>query len=168
MLVALSIFSYILILGLLAALAWRDVQEYILPNKLNAALALAFVAFHISIGWRLITPLESLSGGLVGGGFLLAIAFIADKFYRKDSIGMGDVKLMAVAGLGLGFPQVLLAMSAGAFAGLFHGCMIALWRQKKTKQSVSLHEINVPAGLGLCVGIAIIMVTQFGFSWIGS
>jgi hypothetical protein len=47
-LIALSILSYFIIFALLAALAYRDLKEYILPDYLNAALGLSFLAFHIS------------------------------------------------------------------------------------------------------------------------
>ena len=166
MITALAFFSYFLIFALLAALAWRDLKEYILPNLMNAALAISFCSFHISTGWSLISPPNALVGAAVGGGFLLAIGMAADHFYKKDSLGMGDVKLMAAAGLGLGFPNILLAMSIGAFAGLLHGAVISLYHEKKTGERIPFGEINVPAGLGLTVGIAIVVITQFGFSWV--
>lgn len=168
MLTLLAIFSYILALLLLTALAWRDLQEYILPNKMNAALALTFGAFHISTGWQIVTPQEAVLGALAGGGMLLAIGLAADHFYKKDSLGMGDVKLMAAAGIGLGFPDIMLAMSAGAFAAMLHGCVMAIAQERRTGEKVNLGEINVPAGLGLAAGVAIVMVTQFGFSWTGT
>lgn len=158
--------SYILALLILAALAWRDVQEYILPNYLNAALALTFSAFHISINWQLISPVDALLGAFFGGGMLLFIRFLANRFYREDSLGLGDVKLMAAAGVGLGFPNIFLALSAGAFAGLLHGAIMALVYERQTGKKAQLDEINVPAGLGLCVGIAIVLATQFRLDWV--
>lgn len=158
--------SYILTLFILAALAWRDIQDYILPNYLNAALVLSFSAFHISINWQLISPTDALLGAFFGGGMLLTIRFLANKFYREDSLGLGDVKLMAAAGVGLGFPNIFLALSAGAFAGLLHGAVMALVYERRTGQKIKLDEINVPAGLGLCVGIVIVLATQFRLDWV--
>lgn len=165
MLAFFAIFSYVLLLALLAALAWRDIQEYILPNELNAALGITFMTFHIVTGWQIITPIEAFLGAVAGGGLLLVIRAAANRFYQEDALGLGDVKLMAAAGLGLGFPNIFLALSAGAFAGVFHGALMALWLEKKTGEKQNLGLVNVPAGLGLCVGIAIVMVTQFGFGW---
>ncbi len=122
--------SYILILALLAALAVYDLKYYILPDKMNAALALAFSAFHIATHWSFITPLIALEGALAGGGLLLILRMIANRFYDDDALGLGDVKLMAAAGIGLGFPDILLALSAGAGIGLAHGLLMG-WRQKK-------------------------------------
>lgn len=157
----LQIFSYVLILALLAALAWRDVKEYILPNKLNAALALVFCAFHILSDWRFLTPVDALTGAFAGGGMLLAIKIVADRYYQQDSLGLGDVKLMAAAGLGLGFPNIMLAMSLGAFIGVLHGVALSFWQERQTGVAAPIGKINVPAGLGLCIGTAIVFIIQF-------
>ncbi len=161
-----SIFSYLIIIALLMALAYRDIKEYILPDYLNAALALSFSAFHISMHWQLITPIESLEGAFAGGSLLLLIRVCANKYYNKDALGLGDVKLMAAAGLGLGYPGIFMALSLGAFAGLLHGLFMALLEKKKNNHKINLSRVNVPAGLGLTIGIALMMVYQFGFEWL--
>ena len=164
MLTTLSIFSYLLIFALLFALAYRDLREYILPDYLNAALALSFMAFHISMHWQVITPAEAIEGGLAGGGLLLLIRTVANKFYHDDSLGLGDVKLMAAAGLGLGYPNIFMALSLGAFAGLLHGLCMALFERRKNNHKINIGLVNVPAGLGLTIGIALTMMHQFGFA----
>jgi leader peptidase (prepilin peptidase)/N-methyltransferase len=163
MLIALSIFSYFIIFALLAALAYRDVKEYILPDSLNAALALSFIIFHIITHWQFITPLGAAEGGVAGGGLLLLIRAIANRYYHEDALGLGDVKLMAAAGLGLGFPNIFMALSLGAFAGLLHGLCMGLWEKKKNNHKVNWGRVNVPAGLGLTIGIALMMLYQFHF-----
>lgn len=137
-------------------------KEYILPDQLNAALALSFVSFHIVTYWHIITPQESLLGALTGGGLLLLIRTLADKFYRPGSLGLGDVKLMAAAGIGLGQEHVLLALIIGAGLGAAHGVCMG-WKHRKT---TPLGEVNVPAGAGLAIGIGIVMVYQFGIGWL--
>ena len=166
MLVALSIFSYVVIFGLLIALAYRDLKEYILPDYLNAALAAAFLVFHVSTRWQAITPIEAMAGSLTGGGLLLLIRTGANKFYREDSLGLGDVKLMAAAGFGLGFPDIFMALSLGAFMGLLHGVFMAFLEKKKTSQKMELSRVNVPAGVGLAIGIALVLAHQVGFEWL--
>lgn len=166
MLSALSIFSYLLIFAILMALAYRDAKEYILPDYLNAALAITFTSFHIMTGWQIITPVDALLGSLMGGGLLLLIRTLADKFYRADSLGLGDVKLMAAAGLGLGHPGVLMALVVGATAGLLHGLGMACADKKKHQRNIQLDQVNVPAGVGLAIGIAVVMLYQFGFEWL--
>jgi hypothetical protein len=82
-LLIISWFSYLLVFGLLAALAYRDLKDYILPNHLNAALALAFLSFHIATEWQIMTPVEAISGGLTGGGFLWVVFCIKRKIFFK-------------------------------------------------------------------------------------
>jgi len=166
MLITFLIFSYTLIFIILAALAYRDLKEYILPDILNAALALTFIFFHTLSHWQLVKPMEALEGMLTGGGLLLIIRTLANKYYRQDSLGLGDVKLMAAAGIGLGFPNIFMALSIGAFAGVLHGFIMAVIEKKKTSHKIDLSRVNVPAGVGLAFGIAIVMVVQFGFVWL--
>ena len=164
MAVSAAVIDYMAILCLLAALAVYDCKHYILPDKLNAALVVAFVLFHILTRWSLTTPLMAAEGAAAGGGLLLLIRAAANRFYDDDALGLGDVKLMAAAGLGLGFPGIMLALSLGAALGLLHGAAIG-WRQRRGGGKVDFRKINVPAGLGLCGGTAIVMVLQFGFGW---
>ena len=166
MLIAAAIFSYVVIFGLLIALACRDLKEYILPDYLNASLAVAFIIFHVSTDWQTITPLEAVAGSLTGGGLLLLIRTLANKFYREDSLGLGDVKLMTAAGLGLGFPNIFMALSLGAFMGLLHGLAMAFLEKNKTNHKIDLSRVNVPAGVGLTVGIALVLAHQVGFEWL--
>ena len=162
----LSVFSYFIIFSLLLALAYRDLKEYILPDTLNTTLALSFIAFHISTHWQLLTPINALLGGMIGGGMLFLIRAVANKFYNSDSVGLGDVKFMTAAGLGLGHPNVLLALSLGAFFGLLHGLCMVVSDKKINKKNASIAQVNVPAGLGFAIGVALVMLHQFGFEWI--
>lgn len=167
MLVAVAFFSYIAIFILLGALAYRDLREYILPDRLNAALAVSYIIFHMATEWQIIQPFSAILGAATGGGMLLSIRYVANRFYKQDSLGLGDVKLMTAAGLGLGFPNVMLALCIGAFAGVVHGVAVALIMERRTGKKQSLGETQVPAGLGLAAGIAIVMLTQFGTGWFG-
>jgi leader peptidase (prepilin peptidase) / N-methyltransferase len=147
--------------GLLVALAVIDCRHYILPDKLNALLAVAFIVFHLATGWHFITPLAALLGAAAGAGMLLLVRAAATKYYGEDALGLGDVKLMAAAGLGLGFPDIMLTLSLGAGLGMVHGLILGLIK-KRRGEAVAFARINVPAGLGLCIGIFIMMVWRFG------
>ena len=145
---------YLLILITLATLAYRDMSEYILPDILNANLVILFLIFHIITNWEFLSIKESFLGFTLGGGFLLLIKFLADKFYNEDTLGLGDIKLITVSGLGLGFPNIFLALSLGSLIGLIHGLILS---KKKHK---TLSETQVPAGVGFAVAIALIFSIQ--------
>src|SRR5882724_7219559 len=108
--VPLLIFMSIILL--LAALAAYDCKHYILPDKMNLGLALACLLLHTMTRWTLLSPVEALAGA-AAGGLLLAVRAAARRYYHEDALGLGDVKLMGAAGIGLGFPNILLALSVG-------------------------------------------------------
>lgn len=165
MLLAGALISYVIILCLLAALAVYDLRYYILPDKLNASLAAAFIAFHACTYWSMLPPLSAALGALAGGGLLLVIRAAANHFYNEDSLGLGDVKLLAAGGVGLGMPDIMLALSLGAGLGLVHGLIMG-WMEKRRGAAVDFGRVNVPAGVGLAAGIAIVMAMRFGTGWI--
>ncbi|MDD9899874.1 MAG: A24 family peptidase [Alphaproteobacteria bacterium] len=157
---------FISIFGVMIALAAIDVKHYILPDVLNAALGILFLAFHQLAGWHLISPTQALIGALAGGGMLLAIRCAANAYYKADTLGLGDVKLMTAAGLGLGFPDILMALSLGAMVGLGHGIIMGINERRRGNKNASFAKVNVPAGLGLCVGIAIMFLIAFQMNWL--
>jgi leader peptidase (prepilin peptidase)/N-methyltransferase len=59
--------------------------------------------------WKEI-PFGALGGGLI----LLFFALIGKWVFKKESIGMGDVKLVMMVGAFLGFPEVWIAFYFGA------------------------------------------------------
>ena len=68
-------------------------------------------------GVRLLTDLSNWYTYVIGAfcvsGLLIAVYFIT----QKKGIGLGDVKLMAAAGLLLGWPKILAAFLIGSVAG---------------------------------------------------
>lgn len=166
MMLYLIFFVFLLCLILLAALAWTDHKYYILPNLYNLSLLIGFLILHNLMGWALISLEQAVAGALVGGGFLLAVRFVADKvMQQEDTVGLGDVKFMIAAGFGLGMPDVLLALSVGALFGILHGVVLRAVQIRSTGQKISLMNVNVPAGVGLCLATLGIMIFNFAGWW---
>lgn len=95
------------ILIVIAVIDWRTFE---IPDGLNIAIAvlgLVQLGFDLS-NW----PLYLIGAASVGGLFLL-IWLIT----KGRGIGFGDVKLMAAAGLLLGWKRILLALIVGCVAG---------------------------------------------------
>ena len=57
---------------------------------------------------------EHLIGAAVGGGLFLAVYYGAILCLKREGIGFGDVKLMAAAGLLLGWQRTLFALLVGS------------------------------------------------------
>ena len=116
------VLSVILALTALLWMGWIDLKLWILPNELITVFGLMAIPFHVGIyniygdwihgGW-----LTFVLGGLFGGTAMWGIRALANKYYGMDTMGMGDVKLIAAAGLWFGPQNILIAVSAGAFCG---------------------------------------------------
>lgn len=150
----------LLILILLAALAATDLKKGLLPDRLTASLALCGLGLLALSGELDETlSLHFMAAG-AAGGLLLILRHISFYLCKEESLGLGDVKLAAAGGLLLGMPHIMTALFIGALIGILHGLVI--WR--RSPESVTLAKINIPAGLGLCLGIAIVWLMQYGFA----
>lgn len=65
--------------------------------------------------------LRSLIGLLAGGGLLLAISIIGRIVFRKEAMGMGDVKFLAAMGAFLGWQSVPFIIAVSSLVGSVFG-----------------------------------------------
>ena len=72
------------------------------------------------------TPVGSLIGILAGGGFLLATAWLYEKFTGVEGMGGGDIKLLAMIGAFLGWPSIPVTLFIASVLGSVIGltCMV--------------------------------------------
>jgi leader peptidase (prepilin peptidase)/N-methyltransferase len=103
-LAAVLFLTYVLI-----AIAFIDLDHQLIPNALTyPAIVIGLVLRFWQGAW-----LEAVSGGLVGGGILLFVAWLYPK-----GMGMGDVKFLAMAGVFLGWLKALYVLFVGSFLGV--------------------------------------------------
>jgi len=145
----------------LITLSIIDLRVWLLPNWLNLTLGILGIGFHTSLQFSILEPEQLLYGAFLGGGTLYTIRFFGNMYYKQDTLGLGDVKLLAAAGLWCGVEGVVIAMTLGAFAGLLHGIGFALVRAIKDKTKPDMHRLMIPAGPGFCVGILISCIWKF-------
>ena len=96
--------------SLLLVLAVIDWRTFEIPNGLNLAIAL-LGAVQLAADW------EHWSLYVIGGCSVSLLFLMLWFLTSGKGLGMGDVKLMAAAGLLLGWPRILLAMLLGSMAG---------------------------------------------------
>ena len=100
--------------AVLAAVSVWDLRERRIPNVWTYPAALVAIAAAAATG----NFFAALGGLVVAGGFF-ALVFVLG----RGRMGMGDVKLGALAGVALGIAGaplfVLLGTAAGAIAGVF-------------------------------------------------
>lgn len=146
---------------LLCALIIIDLKTLILPNILVLGLAMAGFTFHVSSFFYYGDVQALLTGALIGGGCLYVIRLAGNFYYKTDTLGLGDVKLMAAGGLWLGSYFILIAIIAGALAGLAHGCALIGHKWLKKTEVGPLSTFSLPAGPGFAVGLLIAALAKF-------
>ena len=161
----LMIFSAALACLCLLWAGWVDLKLWILPNELVAAVAVLSIPFHFSLSALGSDWLSILLGALVGGGSLWVIRAVANRIYGMETLGLGDVKLMAAIGLWLGSEGALMALSAGAFCGVLHAMLIVAHKKIIKGQSVSMTRMALPAGPGFIAGSLLTAIFIYKELW---
>lgn len=148
-------------LAVLFALSAIDLRTRLLPNELVAGFATLGLVFHLTTLGRFLPPEQIAIGGLSGFALLYMTRMIANRLYGADALGLGDVKLMGAAGLWLGLNGIMLALTAGALAGMMHGMGVALHQSIRDKTKFDLSRLQIPAGPGFAIGIVATGIFQF-------
>ncbi len=86
-------------------------------------LALPFLD---SANFRLVGMANALIGASVGAAIIYVTAVIGDIIFRKESMGGGDIKLLAAIGAFLGWQQVVLTFVIAPFFGAVVGIIVKI------------------------------------------
>lgn len=153
-----ELYALLCIACALILLIWMSVVDFkhmILPDELNAGLAVCGVLFHVLTQYDYMDWEDMAWGVAMGGGFLWGIRALANRHYGREAMGLGDVKLMAAAGVWLGMEQTLNAITMGAAISLIHGVIYAFMKSRKENTPFSIQGMTIPAGPGFVGGILI-------------
>jgi leader peptidase (prepilin peptidase)/N-methyltransferase len=115
-----AIFS-MLLAGLAIWIAMVDLEQLIIPDLANIAIAvlgLALLAYETPLSALLEETAHALLRAIVAGGLLLLIRFTFERFAGKEGLGLGDVKLMAAGALWLSWISLPYALVMAAFAAI--------------------------------------------------
>ena len=119
----------------LIVISFIDVEFQIIPDEISlGGLAFGLVvsgmfpALHATDS-RWLALGRSLVGAVVGAGLLYGIGVVGDFVFRKESMGMGDVKLLAMAGSLLGWKLVVLTFFLSPMIALIPGLIVMFWKR---------------------------------------
>lgn len=119
----------------LVVLSLIDFEHYILPDVLTYPLLGAGFLLAVLYPGRLgpaeigSALLRSLIGAAVGGGSLWLIGLLGKAVFRKEAMGLGDVKLMAAVGAWQGWEMALFAIFLGALVAALVGVALILLKK---------------------------------------
>jgi leader peptidase (prepilin peptidase)/N-methyltransferase len=134
---------YFAMLCILLTIAWIDADTMEIPDALNIAAAVCGV---VSI-W--VGPEMPLKTHLIGIAAVSVPLFVISVFVA-GAFGLGDVLLMAAAGLFLGWQGVVVAAFIGIVIGGVYGVHLLVSKKKSGKEHFAF-------GPALCVGIGVAM-----------
>lgn len=80
--------------------------------------------------------LNSLLGMLLGGGSLFLVGTLYHWLFKREGMGGGDVKLLAMIGAFLGWKAVILTIILGSLVGSVIGIIIILLKGKDFKYAI--------------------------------
>jgi leader peptidase (prepilin peptidase)/N-methyltransferase len=137
-----AILAYALIAALLV-ITFIDLDHRIIPDAIT--LPGIPIGLAASFGPGLISPSEALVGILAGGGSLFLVAWGYQLITRREGMGGGDIKLLAMIGAFMGWKGVLFTIFVASFTGTLTGIALICRRGGDMK-------LAVPFGPFLAVG----------------
>ncbi|NQT23048.1 MAG: prepilin peptidase [Candidatus Omnitrophica bacterium] len=69
---------------------------------------------------------DSLIGVIIGGGSLYILGFLGEIVFKKDAMGGGDIKLLAMIGAFLGWKLIILTFFIAPFFGAIAGIILKI------------------------------------------
>jgi leader peptidase (prepilin peptidase) / N-methyltransferase len=168
-----------LLLSITIVLVFTDLHHRILPNVLTlpgivAGILLSpfqsrsFYSFDwisskvASLIWpgnpqSLLPWTGSIVGAIIGGGILLVVGFLYEKLRKKQGLGMGDVKMLAMVGAFLGYPLAIVTLMAGSIFGTLLGISLIL---------AGRGSLQTKLAFGVFLGIGTVLSVFYGLPFL--
>lgn len=139
-------FSFFTFASLLVIITFVDLEHQIIPDIISLpgilfGILLSFLLKHVE--W-----MDSLIGVVGGGGFLYLVAAVFERLSRREGMGGGDVKLLAMIGAWLGWKPLPFIILISSLAGVLLGGLSLLLSGKGLR-------VKIPFGPFLAMGTLI-------------
>jgi leader peptidase (prepilin peptidase)/N-methyltransferase len=148
---SLSYLFYFSFVAALIVITVIDLYHQIIPDVIS--LPGIGVGLLASLIIPQITFLNSLIGILLGGGSLFLVATVYQWLFKREGMGGGDVKLLAMIGAFLGWKSVILTILLSSLIGSVTGIIMMVLKGKDFKYAI-------PFGPFLSLGAVIALFYQ--------
>lgn len=142
---------YIIFIYALLVITFIDLEHMIIPNVISFPGIVVGIIFNALItDWQYsreliegasiglgsffallyeVPILDSVFGAVLGGGVLLLIAFLYQVIRKREGMGMGDVKLLAMIGAFIGVQGVIFVIFLSSILGTIVGVSVMLYQK---------------------------------------
>jgi leader peptidase (prepilin peptidase)/N-methyltransferase len=131
---SLSYLTYFAFVAALIVITVIDLYHQIIPDVIS--LPGIGVGLLASLIIPPITFFNSLIGILLGGGSLFLVATLYQWLFKREGMGGGDVKLLAMIGAFLGWKAVILTILLSSLIGSISGISIMVLKGKNFKYAI--------------------------------
>lgn len=124
--------GYFIFTAALLAITGIDLQHYIIPDSISLpgiVLGLLFSFINPFVSWQ-----SALIGIIAGGGILWTITVGYTLLRKKEGMGGGDIKLLAMIGAWLGWQSLPFVIFFSALSGAIVGS-VTLYLLKKGQEN---------------------------------
>lgn len=129
----------VILCSLLIVISVIDMDCQIIPNELivpGTIIGIILSLTGVSVHWT-----DALFGLLIGGGTYFFIANISQWVLKKEGMGGGDIKLMAMIGLMVGWKLTILSILLSIYLGGLIGGILLVLKIKKRDDTIPFGPI---------------------------
>lgn len=142
-------------ISMLLIIIISDYQTMIIPDEVLIFFSICLI-IELIIKNGVANIWFSLLNALISFSIMYLLKKLGDFLFKKESMGGGDIKLMAVIGLILGYEMSIMTIFLASFIGL----PVSLYVMYKNKTNI------IPFGPFLSVAAIIILLCQIDFKMI--
>lgn len=148
---SLELIKALIFASFLIVITFIDLDHQLILDKVLIWMAGAGVIINLWIGFPMPGALNMLLAAAVGGGVLLLIAVLT-----RGGMGGGDIKLMAVLGLWLGWAYILMVLLLSFIIGGIAGIVLIFFKVRGRKDFIPFGPfIAIAAFITLLFGLDI-------------
>ncbi len=118
----------------LITVTFIDLDHQIIPDVITLPGIPAF--FFLAVVVMGVPLMEAAFGLLLGGGCLYAVALAYEALTKREGMGGGDIKLLAMIGAFLGWKSLLFILLVSSFLGALVGVILMVVKGRDLKHAV--------------------------------
>jgi len=160
--------AYLVFVSSLVVIFFIDLEFQIIPNSIT----LPGIPLAVVLGSTILPdPLAqdsllgvraSVTGLLAGGGSFYLLSVLGKAIFRKDAMGGGDIKMMAMVGGLLGWKGVILTAFLGSLLGSFTGVSLILLKGREWGGKIAFGPYLASGAL-----VTLLWGRDIFFMWLG-